>query len=281
MRIPRVVSLALSIAVAVPLALATSATAVGTAVPERPAPAQGHVDRTPSESYELLQLNLCLSGLAGCFADTEYPNVVDEAIVKIQTHTPEAVTVNEACSGDVDRIAEETGYDVAFATVIYNGAPLPCRNPGERGVFGNAVLVDGEILSSEDQAFGAQLGAEQRRWLCAVSDADVRVCTTHLSVAGSEAQAATNDAQCAEVATLLRQNPQRQATILGGDVNRQESCAAPGLWTATDSAAAQAAGIQHVYGSRKWLNQPQAQVIPMTYTDHDALLVSATLRQLY
>lgn len=63
-----------------------------------------------------------------------------------------------ACSGDIDRIASETGYHAAFATVIYRGAPLPCRNPGGRGVFGNAVLTKAPITASEDQAFEAQLG---------------------------------------------------------------------------------------------------------------------------
>ena len=98
--------------------------------------------------------------------------MVDEAIAKIRATEADAVTLNEACSGDVERIARETGYDHRFATVIYRGAPLPCRNPGGRGVFGNAVLTREAITSSQDAPFGAQLGAEERRWLCVVTVSD-------------------------------------------------------------------------------------------------------------
>ena len=97
--------------------------------------------------------------------------------------------------------------------------------------------------------------------------------------AGSVEQPATNEAQCEKLSTLLRRDGQRRATVFGGDVNRQGSCAPPGFWTLTDAAAAQAAGIQHVYGSRAWLRQPEAEMVPMTYTDHDALLARALLRR--
>lgn len=270
-------------ALAAPLVLAApgSAAPAGDLPAAAAAPAgqgQGKGKGKP-EPYELLQLNLCLSGLAGCFEDTEYPKVVDEAIDTIEAERPDAVTVNEACSGDIERIADETGYESKFATVLFNDAPLPCRDPGDRGVFGNAVLVDGGITSSQDQAFQAQLGSEERRVLCAVTDAGVRVCTAHLSVAGSAEQAATNDAQCAELTVLLGQDGQRRATIFGGDVNRQESCAPAGFWTLTDSAATQAPGIQHAYGSRAWLQHPESAIVPLTYTDHDGLLARALLRQ--
>lgn len=111
------------------------------------------------------------------------------------------------------------------------------------------------------------------------TEQDVRVCTTHLSVAGSDAQAATNEAQCEEITALLRERGQRQATVLAGDVNRKESCAAGGFWTVTDDAATQAPGIQHDYQSRSWFRQQSVEVVPMTYTGHDALLARATLRQ--
>jgi hypothetical protein len=73
-------------------------------------PAESLPGKAP-QPYSLLRLNLCLSGLAGCYSGTEYPRVVDEAIATINTEGPDAVTVNEACSGDIARIAEETGCD--------------------------------------------------------------------------------------------------------------------------------------------------------------------------
>lgn len=245
------------------------------------APPAGAAERSPAgrplEPYATLQLNLCLSGLAGCFDDTDYPAVVDEAVARIDETSPDAVTVNEACSGDVARIAAETGMEYRFATVLYRGAPLPCVDPGDRGVFGNAVLTRDAVTSSEDRAFQAQLGAEERRWLCVTTDRDVRVCTAHLSVAGTPAQAETNEAQCRELADVLAQGDRRVATTFGGDVNRQGTCAPAGHWTLRDDAATQAPGIQHAYGSRSRLLRPQAEILPMTFTDHDGLLVRSLL----
>ncbi|WP_299536865.1 hypothetical protein [uncultured Streptomyces sp.] len=65
-------------------------------------------------------------------------------------------------------------------------------------------------------------------------------------------------------------------TIFAGDVNRHASCAPRGMWTLTDAAAAQAPGIQHVYGN---LAGPRVTVEPATYTDHDAVVVRTRLRR--
>ena len=249
--------------------LAALLTTAALAGPAGPASAAGPEDA--GSPYRLLQMNLCLSGLAGCYGGTEYPKVVDEAIAEIREVDPNAVTLNEACSGDAERIAAETGYHLRFATVIYRGAPLPCRSPGDRGVFGNAVLTKEQIRTSTDRAFTTQFGSEERRWLCATTVRDVAVCATHLSVRGSDGARAANDAQCAELAQVLARYAAVGPTIFGGDVSRQDSCAGEGMWTLTDDAAAQAPGIQHIYGSAEF-RAPRAQVLPATYTDHDFLL---------
>ena len=105
----------------------------------------------------------------------------------------------------------------------------------------------------------------------------VRACTSHLSVTGSPDQNATNEAQCRELTEVLR-GERHQPTIFGGDVNRQTTCAPPGAWTERDEEAAQTPGIQHVYGTRGWFVEPQDEVLPMIFTDHDALLVRAQRR---
>ena len=226
--------------------------------------------------YTMLQMNLCLSGLAGCYGRTAYPMVVDEAVRTIESEDAEAVSLNEACSGDADEIARRTGYQVRFATVIYRGAPLSCVRPEGRGVFGNAVLTKEKIVSSRDQAFTSQAGVEERRWICATTVRDVTACSAHLGTrGGTEAQRA-NDEQCAELTSVLATYADRGATVFGGDVNRQESCAPDGSWTVTDAEAAQASGIQHVYGSAA-LASPHGTVVPASYTDHDYLSVDARL----
>ena len=111
---------------------------------------------SPRSAYTLMQMNLCLSGLGGCYAKVEYPAVVREAITQVREARPDAVTFNEACSGDVALIAQRTGYHLRFSKVIYNGKPLPCRQPGGRGFFGDAVLSRAAILSAASQPFEAQ-----------------------------------------------------------------------------------------------------------------------------
>jgi endonuclease/exonuclease/phosphatase family metal-dependent hydrolase len=183
--------------------------------------------------------------------------------------------VNEACRGDVMRIALRTGYHVRFSQVIYGGERLPCVRPGDRGLFGDAVLTQTPIVASAHRPFGAQAGLEERRWSCVTTRLDQDVCTTHLSTRRTETGAAANDAQCAELALLLAGRARVRTVAFGGDVNRRGSCAPDGLWTRTDRSADQAAGVQHVYGSRVTLRSPSASVLPAAGSDHDMLLVSA------
>ncbi len=231
----------------------------------------------PSVPYSVLQMNLCLSGAAGCYGGTEYPKVVDEAIDVIDARQPNAVTFNEACSGDIARIAAETGYHMRFATVIYRGEPFSCRNPGGRGVFGNAVITKEAITDSDDQAFVTQSGSEERRWLCVDTARQVGVCTTHLSTRGSDAARAANDGQCAEFGTILAARAERVPTIAAGDINRYDGCAPDGMWARTDADAEQLPGIQHAYGTANDFRNPDVEIVPATYTDHDFMQVITRL----
>lgn len=224
-------------------------------------------------TYALMQMNLCLSGLAGCYRKVAYPAVVEEAVARIREARPDAVTLNEACRNDVARIARQTGYHLRFSRVIYRGKRLSCVRPGGRGLFGDAVLTKATIEHTDNHDFAAQAGIERRRWLCVTTSVDVDVCTAHLNTR-SATEVAGNDAQCVELAALLARRAATRTVIFGGDVNRRRPCAPRGLWTRTDGAAAQAAGLQHVYGSAA-LRSPSAEVVPATHTDHDVLLVRA------
>jgi endonuclease/exonuclease/phosphatase family metal-dependent hydrolase len=240
--------------------------------------ASGAQAREPSASgptYTLMQMNLCLSGLAGCYSRVEYPAGVDEAVARIRAARPDAVTFNETCRADVAQIARRTGYRLRFSRVIYAGKLLHCVRPGGRGLFGDAVLTKAAIARAESHDFASQAGPERRRWLCVTTRAGVDVCTAHLNTR-SPVEVAGNDAQCDELTALLARRAAARTVVFGGDVNRHRSCAPDGAWTRTDSAAHQAAGLQHVYGSRA-LRSPSASVVPAEHTDHDVLLVRARL----
>jgi endonuclease/exonuclease/phosphatase family metal-dependent hydrolase len=198
---------------------------------------------------------------------------VEEAVARIREASPDAVTLNEACRSDAARIARRTGYHLRFSRVIYRGERLRCVRPGGRGLFGDAVLTQAAIESTDGEDFEAQAGIERRRWLCVTTRVDLDVCTAHLNTR-TPIEVAGNDAQCVELAALLARRAAARTVTFGGDVNRRQSCAPAGLWTRTDRSAEQAPGLQHVYGSGT-LRSPSAQVVPARHTDHDVLLVRA------
>jgi endonuclease/exonuclease/phosphatase family metal-dependent hydrolase len=242
-------------------------------------PSSGTAAAVPSQTgapYTLLQMNLCLSGLAGCYRRVRYPGVLLEAIARIRGAQPDAVTFNEACGGDVAQIARRTGYHLRFSSVIYYGKPLPCNHPGGRGLFGDAVLTKAPIESTDSQPFKTQVGPEQRQWLCVRTEGAVDVCTAHLA-SHETVEVAANAPQCAELRTILqRRAADGHTVIFGGDLNRHGSCASRGFWMRTDSSARQDPGLQQVYGTGA-LHSPSARVVPATHTDHDVLIVRAFL----
>ena len=231
------------------------------------------VPRDSASAFTLVQMNLCLSGQAGCFGKTDYPAVVGEAVDRIRETGPDAVTLNEACRGDASRIARRLGYDLRFSTVIYHGEPLGCIRPEGRGSFGDAVLTKARIVASESHPFAVQDGIEQRRWLCVTTRLEQDVCTAHLSTGSTTITASANDAQCAEIADFLADRPTARIVAFAGDVNRRGSCAPDGFWTLTDQSADQQPGVQHVYGNG--VDSPSAVVLPVRHSDHDMLVVHA------
>jgi endonuclease/exonuclease/phosphatase family metal-dependent hydrolase len=226
-------------------------------------------------SFTLMQMNLCLSGLAGCYGKAAYPAGVEEALARIREARPDAVTTNEVCRADVALIARRAGYHLRFSRVIYRDEPLRCVQPGGRGLFGDAVLTKAAVERTDKQDFRAQAGIERRRWLCVTTRADVDVCTAHLNTR-TATEVAGNDAQCEELSALLARRAAARSVAFGGDVNRRDSCAPDGVWTRTDGSADQAPGLQHVYGSSA-LRSPSAEVVPAGHSDHDFLLVRADL----
>jgi len=252
------------------------ALAVATAVATSPVPALSLLPAAPpaGSSYAVLQMNLCLSGQAGCWPRTAYPAVVDEAVGQVVQQDADAVTLNEACSGDAADIARRTGYRLRFAAILVGGARLPCVEPGDRGVFGVAVLTRAPIAASHSQAFATHAGAEERRWLCVTTAGASHVCTAHLSTRDSSAASRANDAECGELRTVLARYDARGPTVFGGDMNRQTPCAPTTMWATGDTVAGQLPGIQHIYGSRFSGDRPFVQVAPANHTDHDFLLTA-------
>jgi endonuclease/exonuclease/phosphatase family metal-dependent hydrolase len=222
-----------------------------------------------------MQSNLCLSGIGGCYAKVDYPAGVEDVVARIRETHPDAVSLNEACSGDVALIARRTGYHLRFGRVIYRGKLLPCIKPGGRGLFGDAVLTRAAVESAQTGTFRTQAGPERRGWLCVSTRVGVEVCTAHLA-SSEPAEVAANAPQCAELKAPLAHRAVSNTVIFGGDVNRRSSCAPHGFWTRSDRFAHQDPGSQQVYGTSE-LRSPSPRVLPAKHTDHDVLLVRARL----
>ena len=263
-------SVALLLAVACGLVLALSGCGRSLETTAAASPSAG-------ATYTLMQMNLCLSGLAACYAKkVEYPAVFEEAIARIREAHPDAVTFNEACRGDVAQIARRTGYHLRFSTVIYYGKPLPCIKPGDRGLFGDAVLTRAAIQSSHSQAFATQAGPEQRRWLCVSTRIGVDVCTAHLASPEPD-EVAANAPQCGELRALLARRAGPPAPSSSGATSTVSPPAPrPASGPAPTGPADQDPGSQQVYGTVA-LRSPSARVVPAVHTDHDVLFVRAHL----
>ena len=122
-------------------------------------------------------------------------------MARIREAHPDAITFNEAC-GVTSR--ESLGEPV---TTFASEGDLPrrasrCIQPGDGGLFGDAVLTKAAVESLDRPAFRGTGGIEQRRWLCLTTRVDVDVCTTHLATRGAD-EVAANDPQC----PLLRALP--------------------------------------------------------------------------
>lgn len=257
---------------AIVLAVAAATLAAVTpamAVSPRPTPKYG-------ATYKVLQMNLCLSGMATCYARTAYRSIVDEATAQVANRDPAVVTLNEACSDDAAEIARRTGYHLRFAAVLNRGASLPCVEPGGRGVFGIAVLTKASIRTSNDEAFATQAGVEERRWICATTIRAITACTAHLSTRESTKARVANDAQCRELRGVLARSETAGTTVFGGDVNRRKPCAPATMWARADTTAGQKPGIQHIYGSTS-LDDPSARLAAARHTDHDFFLTTGNL----
>src|SRR5437763_3673583 len=183
-------------------------------------------------TYTLMQMNLCLSGLAVCYGKVAYPAVVEEAVARIRAARPDAVTLNEACGSDVALLATRTGYHPRFSKVIYGGKPLPCIRPGGRGLFGDAVLTKAAIVRTDSRPFDAQAGIERREWLCVTTRIEIDVCAAHLATRDTD-EVSANDPPSAELRAPLARRAAARTAIFRGDVSRRPSCAPLGFWPRT------------------------------------------------
>jgi hypothetical protein len=223
----------------------------------------------------VLQLNICHGGMNDCFRGDA---VLAKAAEVIRSTRPHVLSVNEACSRDVDRLRPAMGSARALFAAARNldGTPTRCRD-GDR--YGNIVMVAERFAATTEESgtYGAQYrGAdghkELRSWACLRSPT-LSACTTHLS-SDSDSTAL---AQCQDLMRRAAGYP-RPTTVVG-DFNLHErgspnmrDCDLAGFSRRGDGS------VQHAYASNDLTFVATRKIDMMGTTDHPGLLLTLTRR---
>jgi endonuclease/exonuclease/phosphatase family metal-dependent hydrolase len=244
----------------------------------------------------VLQMNLCNSGIAGCYTGRS----VAEAAAVIRAEAPDVVTLNEICADDVavlEKALAETGdaADGGRSTVSgfqaagdrRTGGAFRCRNGRPFGVGVVARTPGG----GDDTAYTTTGGLypaqdlrdpEERAWLCLrptggpATPRPVAACTTHLI----DTDPSLARAQCAYLlgtaVPAVRARSAAAPLVLGGDLNLR-SGGSPDVRSCVpgDDRRVDDGGVQHVVATPE-LAVASHRTIRLTATDHPALLVTLT-----
>jgi hypothetical protein len=235
--------------------------------------------------FRVLQMNLCDSGFARCYAGGRS---VLEAAAVIRAQRPDAVTLNEICNADSDRALframQQTWPGDWVFTAFHpawdrrRNAPYLCRNGQQYGVavIGHAAPASwagGQARGGIYPVQGAK-SVEQRAWVCAYAIGHYDVCTTHLAAnAGGVALAQCRYLMGTAVPRARTAMGGYSPTVVGGDLNLTyggrpdaQDCVPPGWFRKGDD------DLQHVLATSDYTFL-SARWIGMRNTDHPAWLV--------
>ncbi|MFC0105428.1 endonuclease/exonuclease/phosphatase family protein [Kibdelosporangium aridum] len=223
----------------------------------------------------VLQLNICHGGMAvGCYRGDA---VMVKAAEVVRVSKPQVLSVNEACSGDVDRLRAAMGPARALFVAARNldGTPVLCRDSDQE--YGNIIMVAADLAGTTEDTgiYAAQYTAadgyrELRSWAC-LPAARLTACTTHLSA--DHAPSALS--QCQDLLSRAVRFP--RPTFVAGDFNLPEQgspsmrdCDPGGFSRRGDG------NVQYVYVSNDLSFVETTEIDMMGTTDHPGWLVTVT-----
>jgi hypothetical protein len=222
-------------------------------------------------TVKVLQLNICHSGVAGCYTGAE--PVLAKAESVIAANAPQVVSVNEACSGDVPRLRAAMGDAVSvFAAAQHrDGTPVRCTNGQE---YGNILLVATSLAGGAPATgrYATQDSSDEMRvWAC-LPAGRLSACTTHLSARdGSVALA-----QCQDLMARAAGYP--SPAVVSGDINLRyqgspdaQSCNRSGFYRKGDG------DLQHVFATTNLTFVSGKKIDMAGTTDHPGWLVTVTM----
>ncbi len=227
---------------------------------------------TSGMELRVLQLNLCHSGLAGCFTGDK---AMVKAVAVLKSVAPTLATLNEMCRDDLPYLAAQTGaVDHRFTPALKeNGTPVKCKNGDDYGIG----LLSWSAPTWPKPTHGVystqSSNTERRVWICMGYTGFVG-CTTHLSTSGPTALTQCHDLVDGPLTTAASDGP----AVMAGDWNMKykgkpnaQDCVPPGFYRKGDGS------LQHVIASDD-LTFIETIVIDMDgATDHPGLEVRLTL----
>ncbi|MHA6796177.1 endonuclease/exonuclease/phosphatase family protein [Pseudonocardia bannensis] len=259
----------------------TTATGSNAAGPPAGPPTQAGV---PAAPVQVLQLNLCSSGIAACYTGRS----AAEAAAVIRAETPDLVTLNEVCQDDVATLQRALADVVPGGAVVSafqaardgrTGDAYRCRN-GQRygiGMVSRWPSVPGSSAGGGIYPTQDREDPEERAWLCmdVAATPAVAVCTTHLAYTEREVAGAQCRYLFGTVIAEVRARDGAAPLVLGGDLNLGsgdspdlESCLPAG------SALADDGGEQHVVATPEFVVDSSRTIDLRGTTDHPGLLVT-------
>jgi hypothetical protein len=239
----------------------------------------------PGSAFNALQLNLCNSGQAGCYADGQS---IPEGVSVVTSRRPDLVTLNEVCEIDVEgelfaAMTEAWPDDYVFwvfapAARRSSGGPVTCNN-GQRygvGLIGHVAAASWTGFEFEGERYEPQDPGqdEMRAWACALATGNYYACVTHLTNADHD----VGFDQCSQLmSTIVPQywgaHGGELPTIVGGDFNLTfggspdvQDCVPTGWYRKGDG------DVQHVIATDSFAFDSTEET-SLEFTDHPAWLV--------
>ncbi|MBX7267280.1 endonuclease/exonuclease/phosphatase family protein [Micromonospora sp. Llam7] len=248
----------------------------GCSVSDAPGPTQ----------LRVLQLNLCNSGMAkGCYTGRS----VARAAEVIRSESPDVVTLNEICSGDVDLLeqAMRQAHDDAVVAAFQparngrTGEPYRCVNGEQYGVGVLAHIaapyrgheVHAGIYPAQDPA-----DPEQRAWLCVDATDAYYACTTHLAYTSSTLALAQCGHLLGTAIPQLHARHRYQPTVVSGDLNLRHG-GTPDVRSCVpaDHLHLHDGGVQQFMATADVTIRDSRSISMDRTTDHAAFLVTLTI----
>jgi hypothetical protein len=233
-------------------------------------------------ALSVLQMNLCDSGIAGCYTGRS----VAQAVALIRARTPDVVTLNEVCRDDVSVLSRTLSDAVRGAVVVSDfeaavdrrtGRAVRCLDGQQYGIGIVARVPPFQAHPVYRARYPMQDAGdpEERVWICLHAVGGFYACTTHL--ANRHAPVAL--AQCrylfdtAIPAMRARGGP--SPLVLGADLNlgshsspAVRSCLPSGYGDADDG------GTQHIVSGGGYVVTSSTFLGMHGTTDHPGLFVT-------